>query len=563
MTGIIHSDIELLTDLLEQPIVVISQREMPSLHVSEVSFETATSIPYGQSPAVSSNGNTQDAPVPDNPPLFQDGAHLDDTQRDDAQRDNDQLHDAQRDNEQPEHLPQRDDAPPDPYASLTMANDGSVHLCLSAWGMHYQALAGITADWRLPPSHETWEQTITIVAVKSGQKKIVHIAHAEHQAPHTEASLVQADHKPNDQASDSREFQSNAPPFRDAMYEASGLDEADLPADGDMSTLTEEQLLHQLLFKTLRYYQSSDTGPSSNTDSPTLTQRHTTTNGQTKPGSSPGQMITEHEAPHLDLPETPEMARLRELLLKPERQRIARLEAELASVRQQLFDSEALIEILSPIIMYAIAERVRESKDEVAEALYPAIGKSITRAVQEAIRDLARTIDTKMRQGLNSPKQLVQRLGMTLRGVDPQAAALRDLLPFEIQEIFLIHRDTGLLVHHLSNTNTLTDADLISGMLTAIRAYVRDSFGTNTDGSLDAISYGNLRIIIEEGSLVYVAVVLHGTEPAGYQTHMREHLSALHAQLGSELRSYAGDPIDEDKLMPFLHPLMEKPDASA
>lgn len=551
MTVIVYSDIELLADLLEQPVVVISQRDTPSLPVSGVSVEPATSIPYGQSPAVSPNGNTPDPPAPNNAPPFQDnGATLDD-QLDGAQPDNDQL-------EQP---PQPDEALTDPYTSLTMANDGSAHLCLSAWGMHYQALAGITADWRLPPGNETWDQTMTIVAVRSEQKKTVHITHSTHQASQTDAAQIY--HQTDAQVSDNPEPQSTDTLFVDAMYEASGLDEADIPTDGDTSTMTEEQLLHQLLFKTLRYYQSSDTGQSSNTNKPSLPQPPTTASGQTQPGLSSDQMLTERDASSPDLPETPEMARLRELLLKPERQRIARLEAELASVRQKLFNSEALIEILSPIIMYAIAERVRESKDEVAEALYPAIGKSITRAVREAIRDLARTIDTKMRQGLNSPKQLIQRWGMVMRGVDPQTAALRDMLPFEIQEIFLIHRDTGLLVHHLSNTNTLTDADLISGMLTAIRAYVRDSFGSSTDGSLDAISYGDLRIVIEEGSIAYVAVVLQGTEPAGYQTHMREQVTSLHTELGSELRSYTGDPIDENKLVPFLQPLMEMSNASA
>jgi OOP family OmpA-OmpF porin len=261
--------------------------------------------------------------------------------------------------------------------------------------------------------------------------------------------------------------------------------------------------------------------------------------------------------------ESVEMERLRALLLAPERQRVAQLEAELKQVREQLRDSEMLVALLSPLISQAITERVRDSRDEVAEALYPVIGKTITRAVSEAIRDLARSIDSRMRQGLNSPRQLVQELGMRLRGVDPQSANLRRLLPFQVQEILLIHRETGLLIHHLSSIDTMTDADIISGMLTAIRSYVKDSFGSNKDGSLDAISYGELRILIEEGSLVYLAVVLQGVEPGGFQSYMRQQLSEIHTMAGKQLRNFTGDPLDEQLIAPLLQPLMEGVDDSA
>jgi OOP family OmpA-OmpF porin len=262
--------------------------------------------------------------------------------------------------------------------------------------------------------------------------------------------------------------------------------------------------------------------------------------------------------------ESPDMARLRELLLVPERQRIAELEAEITSMQEQLRDNEALIALFAPLISHAIAYQIQESRDEMAEALYPVIGKSITRAVQEAIRDLARTIDNRMQQSLRSPRQIIQNLNWRLRGVDPDSGRLRDLIPFQVQEILLIHRETGLLIQHLSTINTLTDADIISGMLTAIRSYVQDSFGsTQQEGSLDAISYGNLRILIEDGSSAYLAVVLQGIEPSGFQSRMREQLSLLHGALGASLRSFSGDSLDEQRIAALLEPLMERQDGAA
>lgn len=255
---------------------------------------------------------------------------------------------------------------------------------------------------------------------------------------------------------------------------------------------------------------------------------------------------------------SPSMQQLRSILLTPEQQRIQQLEAEIARLNRQMADHEALIDLLSPVIAQAIMERVRESQDEMAEALYPVIGRSISKAVSEAMRDLARRIDTTMRQDI--PQRIRQSLGFRLRGINPTEGALRQLFPFVVREIFLLHPESGLLICHQSYSGTLSDADLIGGMLTAIRSYVRDSF--TTEGSLDAIDYGDLRILIEEGRLVVLAVVLQGIEPSGYHTVMRQQLLRLQSDHADMLRHYEGDMPDPDLVLPYLRPLHESDHAS-
>ena len=249
------------------------------------------------------------------------------------------------------------------------------------------------------------------------------------------------------------------------------------------------------------------------------------------------------------------MARLQALLLAAERQRIATLEAQVAALQAILQHGQGLIGLLAPMIGPIIAQRVGDSREEMAEVLYPIIGKSVLRAVNEAIRDLARTLDMTMRRSLRP--QFVRRLELRMRGVSPATAALREALPFKVREIFLIHRASGLLIQHLSAANVLPDADLIGGMLTAIRSYVQESFGLEVKGSLDTISYGDLRIMIEEGSIALLAVVAEGIEPAGFQNIVRQQLSALHSACGGSLRSFIGDPVDERATLPFLQPLVE------
>ena len=266
--------------------------------------------------------------------------------------------------------------------------------------------------------------------------------------------------------------------------------------------------------------------------------------------SGPGSDYVTPAAPALA-----EMPRLQALLLSDERARIAALEAQVAELSAQLEQTEKLIALLSPIVGQAIAQRVHTSRDEMAEALYPIIGQAILRAVSEAMHDLARSIDGSNRQ--HGAPNFMRKLIMRLRGIDPNQVALRAALPFAVQEILLIHRESGLLIHHLSATGMLPNADIVSSMLAAIRAYVQDSFGTGTEGALQSISYGDLRILIEEGSAAVIAAVTVGIEPNGFQALMRQQISALHGAFGPRLHAFNGNPLDAPGIVALLQPMME------
>ena len=256
-----------------------------------------------------------------------------------------------------------------------------------------------------------------------------------------------------------------------------------------------------------------------------------------------------------------DFGRLQALLLGTERRRAAALEARVLALEAQLAEGQALLALLAPVLSDAIARCVRDSRDEMAEALYPVIGRSVGRAVQEAMRDLAQRIDTTMRRSLQP--RFVRNISLRLRGLDPEAATLRSVRPFPVSPIFLIPPHSGLLVAHLDGSEALADADIIGGMLAAIRSYVQDSFAPNANGSLDAIGYGDLRIVIEEGSSVVLAVVVQGVEQASFRNRLRQQLSALQAACGPELRAFCGDPIAPRLILPALQPLLENRDDPA
>ena len=276
---------------------------------------------------------------------------------------------------------------------------------------------------------------------------------------------------------------------------------------------------------------------------------------------------------HLPQDNEPELDSVKDILLARERERIAELEAvnetlrdELTQLRTEQHDTERTIahikpvmgdlvgrtirdspddmaEALGPVMGEAIRVQIRDSRDDMVEALHPVIGATVQRSVIEALREFQRNIDARLKQTFGF-RGFLRQFSARLRGIDPAELALRDAIPFSIDQIFLVHRESGLLMMHAQPGGaTVLEADLISSMLTAIRDFVRDSF--NTDGrspEVEEIQYGRHRIMLQDGSAAYAAVVIEGTEPEGFRGVLRDFVSELHIRYERQLRAFDGDP---------------------
>lgn len=232
---------------------------------------------------------------------------------------------------------------------------------------------------------------------------------------------------------------------------------------------------------------------------------------------------------------------LRTLLLGREQGEISSLRVEVDDLRDTLGDQDAMAAIIAPSLDEALRNQINQNKDEMVEVLYPIIGSTVVRAVTEAVQDLARTVDSRVRTSI-SPAALLRRARAQASGVSSSELALRDALPFEVAELFLIHRETGLLLRHVSATGQASpDRDLVSGMLTAIRDFVSDAFGRGDQGQLDSIEYGGRRILLEAAQHVYLAVVVDGVEPAGFRADLRGVAIDVENRYRLFLREYNGD----------------------
>lgn len=207
---------------------------------------------------------------------------------------------------------------------------------------------------------------------------------------------------------------------------------------------------------------------------------------------------------------------------------------------QEKHSREELVDAVSPVLSDAIKIEIRESRQSFVEALFPIIGEVVQRYVGEFFRELQRNIDARLKSAIG-PERVARRANARLRGIPASDLEIRDALPFNIREMFLIQSGSGLLIAH-NGSDQAVDSDLISGMLTAVRSFMRDSFNKQEAADpLDEIQYGEQRIIIQDGRLCYLAVVIGGIEPPGFRAELRRYLNRLQSSRSVELSDFNGD----------------------
>lgn len=259
-----------------------------------------------------------------------------------------------------------------------------------------------------------------------------------------------------------------------------------------------------------------------------------------------------------------EFERLRRLLLAGDRDRLASVERrlsdpdvraeELSHVLPESFARAAhhgnrLGLALAGVLDEALAASIKKNRRELAAALSPAMGPAIRRAIGETLRTMVDSFNQVLQHGV-SPHALRWRIEAWRTGRPFAEVVLSHSLVYRVEQVFLVHRQSGLLLQHVTAGAAGTgDADLVSGMLTAIQDFVRDSFAVDAEQAVDTMRVGDLTVWVEQGEEAYLAAVIRGSAPLQLRSVMRDALETIHLELGEAFDTFAGDatPFDEGR----------------
>ncbi len=266
------------------------------------------------------------------------------------------------------------------------------------------------------------------------------------------------------------------------------------------------------------------------------------------------------------------MAELRTLLLGPAEAQLAEVHERLSNPRRQMEEvsrvlpaaisvrsrqDNDLTDALAPTVASALQQSVRKNPQPLADAIFPIIGPAIRKAIATALSGMVQSLNQSMTHSL-SAQGLKWRVEALRTGKTFAEVVMLKTLLYRVEQIFLIHKDTGLLLHQVSAPGTKTqDADMVSGMLTAIQDFVHDSFSTPDGEGLEDLRVGELTVWVERGPQAVLAAVIRGNAPEDLRAVFQDALERIHLQFGTLLSEFEGDAAPFAATAPLLEDCLQ------
>lgn len=220
------------------------------------------------------------------------------------------------------------------------------------------------------------------------------------------------------------------------------------------------------------------------------------------------------------------LEQLRELIVRGERERLDEI--------QRILDTpEELDKKAAPVIEQHLDERVSHiqnnfkqtfgkqvnklveqkldaSKEELLNLLYPMIGSMVKKFISYQFQLLQESIEEQIQstRSFFSPKNMVRQVKVMLFGISEEDQLLLDLGKIAVEEVYVIQKDSGLLIGSYSKNETMNQ-DMVAGMITALKAFAEDAFQRQHE-ELEMIEWGGYNIVIQNVYSYYFAAAVSG-----------------------------------------------------
>lgn len=226
-------------------------------------------------------------------------------------------------------------------------------------------------------------------------------------------------------------------------------------------------------------------------------------------------------------------------------------EIALAIREQILLDKDAISDALASEMGRAIKTQIELEKDAMVDALYPVIGNTISKYMVELVKDINRKVENTL-----NPEGIKRKIRARIQGVSEAELILQEAVGYQVQAVFLIDKDSGLVIQEVQTENSAhLESDLVAGMLTAIRSFANDCITSGSE--LDVIDYGDWQIPIEVAGYCYLAVVVKGEPSKQFRAKTRAVFSEIVLKYGDEIQDFCGNPTTvPEGIAPLLEELI-------
>ena len=198
-------------------------------------------------------------------------------------------------------------------------------------------------------------------------------------------------------------------------------------------------------------------------------------------------------------------------------------------------------EALAPAVERAVQRSIQKSPGTLTDIMYPVFLPAIRKSIGEKIDQTFQSLNETLRH-IFTWHGLKWRFESWRTGASFSEVVLKHSLVYRVEHVFLINRNSGLLIAHVTADNaTSEDPQLISSMLSAIQDFVKDSFHEKEQSGLDTIRFGELRLWSEVGPFATLVAVIRGNPPEELHDIVRDVLLRIHAEYAQALERFDGD----------------------
>jgi hypothetical protein len=220
------------------------------------------------------------------------------------------------------------------------------------------------------------------------------------------------------------------------------------------------------------------------------------------------------------------LEQLRELIVRGERERLdeiqrildtpEELDKKAAPVIEQHLDERVshiqnnFKQTFGKQVNKLVEQKLEASKEELLNLLYPMIGSMVKKFISYQFQLLQESIEEQIQstRSFFSPKNMVRRVKVMLFGISEEDQLLLDLGKITVEEVYVIQKDSGLLIGSYSKNETMNQ-DMVAGMITALKAFAEDAFQRQHE-ELEMIEWGGYNIVIQNVYSYYFAAAVSG-----------------------------------------------------
>jgi len=126
-----------------------------------------------------------------------------------------------------------------------------------------------------------------------------------------------------------------------------------------------------------------------------------------------------------------------------------------------------------------------------------------------------------------------------------------------LEDVFLLyHRDGLLIKHETRRLRPDIDTDILSGMLTAVQAFVKDALRGDDSGDLNEMTVGHMHILIGRGKWLVLAARIEGDGSESWTDQIQRCIQDMEDHHWDQLEDWDGDMALAGVLAPYVKKLI-------